>query len=91
MCVAPDHALARGLEREQREEEPLIVVDRGVEIGARAEQRLERAERLDRLAGLAQPLRALEQQLDVLAGREIGDQLGEHALEHDLVGASPCP
>ena len=79
-------ALAGGLEREQREEEALVVVDRGVEIGARAEQRLERAERLDRLAGLAQALRALEQQLDVLGRRDVGDQLGEHALEHDRVG-----
>src|SRR5256885_6189718 len=78
-------ALAGGLEREQREQEALLVVDRGVEVGVRPEQRLERAERLDRLALLSQPLRALEQQLDVLGRRNVGDELGDHALEHDLV------
>src|SRR5262249_25726544 len=62
-----DQAVADRLERQHGEQEPLLVVDRAVDVGARPEQRLEAAERLDRLAGLAQPAGAPEPELD-LAG-----------------------
>ena len=81
-----EDAFASDLEREEREEEALLVVDRGVEVGARSEQRLQAAERLDGLAALAEPARALEQQLDVLGRGDVGDQLGDDTLEQDLVG-----
>ena len=51
----PQQGLAGGLEREDGEQEALLVVDRGVDVGARAQERAQAAERLDRLAGLAQP------------------------------------
>src|SRR5262249_41503933 len=77
-------ALACGLQGEDSEEEALLVVDRGVDVGARAQEGSEAAEGLDWFSGLAQALGAIEEELDVPGGRDIGDELAQHALEDEL-------